>query len=407
MKRFFCRAGKLLLLLLCLAASALPAVYTGSVYGYLPVLLLVSALVLSLFWLLPLRRGLYVALSGEDVRCPRGGVMTIGILAENRSPFLCPKAIAAFRVSDPLGGAAGERIFTFSLGGRRSARLELELDMPHVGCCEIGIRELRVFGFFGLASLSIPCVGSFSALVMPRLWEAETPEYRGTELRDSDRDSRVTAVGGTDYTGVREYAIGDPMKQIHWKLSAHSRGYVTKLQESSRRQEFAVLLDFCAAEAADDTLLEFNDCLIETALSLAAAVSRQEAECALLYADASGSLQRSVRPDEEAIPALLRSFANVRGEGDGGFPDAVAMLRQEARSANRAAHVLVITARVTEELLAELQLVKHQRRNPVLFRVVPAAWTSRERDDEALRLRALDALEIPFHLVSITETVSA
>ena len=404
MRRILRAAGKVLLLLICAALAALPAVCSASIYGWLPLLLLICALALSLIWLLLLRRSVRAELLSEDAACPRGGTLRLTVRVENRCSLFCPLAAAELQITDPLGAAAENRCFHFSLGGRRSAELVMELDMPHVGCCGAALHSLRIYGFFRLLSLSVPCAGALNATVLPLEQTPEALTLRGAETRDAERDTRVTAVGGTDYTGVREYALGDPMKQIHWKLSAHERNYVTKLQERARQKEFAIVLDFCAQPQPDrETLLSLNDCLIESALSLAAAVQREEGERALLYVDAEGTVRRSVQLEGSAVGTLLQSFAHIRSEAEPDFPDAAALLRQEGRGANRAANLMVVTSRVTEELLQELQTVRRQRRSPALFLVIPAAWTSREREDEANRLRTLETMEIPFYFVSTAE----
>jgi len=407
MKKALKAAAKTLPVLALLALSALPAVFTSSVFGYLPALLILSALGLSLLWLLLLRRSIRAEAAAAQAQCLRGEALTVALRAENRSPLLCPRVEALFLVSDPLGGADGRRSFSFVLGPRRASEIALELEMPHVGCCDVRLEALRVYGLFGLLALTVPCAGHCDALVLPRLRSPETLELGGTEAVESDRDSRVTVVGGTDYTGVREYSPGDPMKQIHWKLSAHARDYMTRLQESARQQEFAIVLDFLTEPEPDrERLLELNDCLIETSLSLGAALREREQDHSLLYADAAGSIRRSVHIDAEAVVGLLRSFSGARTPTGEQFPDAAALLRQEGQTSNRAANVLVVTSRVTEELLQELQRLRCQRRSPRLFRVVPADWTARERETEALRLRPLDELEIPYYFVSTAESFS-
>ena len=404
MRRILPLAGRLLLTVLCLAAAALPALYTRSLYGYLPVLLLASALLLSLLWVLLLRRGLRAEPEAEDGTCPRGGSMDIRIRVQNRTPLLCPKLEARVSVSDERGEDKGEHSFLLTLGGREETVLPLKLDMRHIGCYTVSLSDLRAFGFFGLFSLTVPCGGRLEALVTPRLSDLAELELTGAETRDSSRDSRVTVIGGTDYTGVREYAQGDPMKQIHWKLSAHTLDYLTKLQESSRRQEYSIILDFALEKQPErERLLELSDCLIETALSMGSAVVRREGEYTLLYADQEGRLCRSLPGDDETINALLHSFAYGRADPGPEFPDGAAILRREGSTANRASNLLAVTGRVTEELLQELVTVKRQGRSPELYFVYPAAWTSRERELMALRLRTLDEAEIPYAFISAGE----
>ena len=81
---------------------------------------------------------------------------------------------------------------------------------------------------------------------------------------------------GTDYVGVREYELGDSTKQIHWKLSAHSINYMTKLSESSKQSDFAVVLDTAANEADREELMTIYDTLVETVFSVLEELSHRE-----------------------------------------------------------------------------------------------------------------------------------
>ena len=55
-------------------------------------------------------------------------------------------------------------------------------------------------------------------LVLPKIHEEEEA-LSAESLTDSPDASSFMENDGFDYTGVREYAMGDSMKKIHWKLS--------------------------------------------------------------------------------------------------------------------------------------------------------------------------------------------
>ncbi len=406
--RIFKGLGGVLIWLLVFGLTALPAVFMNTLYGYLPALVFLFLSLLSLASLLWLRRGLRVETALGDVECVRGGQVDLGLELTNRSLITCPRASAWLYISDLFGGMDSMRKFPFTISGGETIRFDFGMDLSHIGLYSVGLDHLEVYDFFGILRQRIPISGRFTAFVTPRIRPMEEVAVTEEVLAEASTDTRVTVVGGTDYTGVREYALGDPMKQIHWKLSAHSREYMTKLQESSRQQEFAVILDF-AARANEDTeqLMELNDCLIETALSLIEEISHHDVGYALLYCDRGRNAARAIPMGREDDRALIQSFSMITTEPGKEYPDGCQLLQQEGRGQNRSTNVIVVTSRVTPELLQELQLVKRQRRSPELYLVVPAAWSSRELEQAAAPLRQLGEQEIPYYLISTAENQAA
>ena len=392
---------------LVLAAAGLPAVFLNTLYGYLPVLTLLTALAISIFCLLRLRRGISVEASSASVQCERGGSVNLGLRIVNRSRFFCPKASAALVLSDLFGQAGSTRRIPFTMAGGARVEFSFGVDMSHIGVYSVGLEYVELWDFFGAIRCRVPLSGRFQALVRPRRYPIEDLLLSDQRTAEANFDTRTTVVGGTDYTGVREYALGDPMKQIHWKLSAHSMSYMTKLQESSRQREIAVILDFAANPNPDrEQLMDLNDRLVETALSLLEEVSRRDAACSLLYCNRARTVVRTAPAGREDDLALVQSFSVITPDPGADYPDACRILCQEGQAQNRATNTLVVTSRVTAELLQELGRVKRQRRSPELYLVVPAEWNSRELEQARAPLRQLEAQAIPYSIISTARPFS-
>ncbi len=408
MKRKLIRAARLVRAVLAgavvLALACLPAVFLNSVYGYLPALFLAVLMALSLLGLFMLSRSLEVETDCADVQCERGGRIDVGLRLRSRCPLACPKAEARLVISDLFGGADEMRAVRFSIAGRGQVEFRFGMEMPHVGCFSIGLDEVVLYDFFGVFHRRTPVSGRFSAVVTPRRLPVDVLDFSEDAAAEAQTETKTSVVGGTDYTSVRAYALGDPMKQIHWKLSAHTREYMTKLQERDLQQEFTVILDFAAARCADrEQLMELNDCLIETALSLLDEASTHDAGCMLLYRERSGTAVRRALSGRGDDADLLRSFSVLTPEPEPEFTDAAGLLRLETLSGSRSSHLLVVTSRVTPELLASLLRVKAQRRSPALFFVVPAQWSSREVADACTPLHQLGDAGIPYFTISTAE----
>jgi uncharacterized protein (DUF58 family) len=396
--------GKLLFVLAVVGLAAVPAVFLNSIFGYFTVLFVLFLLGASLGSLLLLKRGLSFDAATEDLTCQRGSSVDVGLKLRNKSLVSCPKAQAELFISDLFGDMDALKKIPFTLAGKETVDFGFGLDMSHIGIYSVGISSVEVYDLFGVFKYHMPLSGRFTAVVTPILRPMEELVITEEVLTEASTDTRTTAVGGTDYTGVREYVPGDPMKQIHWKLSAHSRDYLTKLQESSRQQEYAVILDF-ATEAQEDReiMMDLHDCLIETALSLINALAERDVSYTLLYCDRGGSVVRTAQAGSENFPELIRTFSVITPEPDPSYPDGAEIMRLERKAQNRSTNVLLVTSRMTEELTQELETDQRQMRSPALYRVVPAEWTSRQLETAAAALRPLQELEIPYYFVRTSE----
>ncbi len=401
LKKWAGAAGKILLLLAVLAVAALPAVFMNSVYGYFPILFLAVLLLLSAGCLLYLRSRLTLDVTATDLRCERGSRADIGLALHNHSQLSCPKARAALFMSDLFGALDTEEMVQFTMAGKERVDFRFGMDLNHIGIYEVGISRVVLYDFLGILHLTLPVSGKTNALVVPRIRPISELVIQELVMAESEQDTRTTVVGGTDYTGVRDYAPGDPMKQIHWKLSAHSLSYLTKIQESTRRQEYAVLLDFAAERQPDhEILMDLNDCLVETALSLTTELAEKDVGYTLLFCDRERNVTRTAQTGVDDHPELMRSFSVITPNPDQEYPDAAALLQMEGNRRNASTNVLVVTSRLTEILLQELAEAARQNRNPELYYIVPAAWTSRELEKAAASLRTLDEYEIPWFMIS-------
>ena len=381
-----------------------PAVFLNTVYGYLPALLLVFLLLVTAICLLLVSRSLSIETDCADVQCERGESVDVGLKLVNRSVLSCPRARAYLYISDLFGNNDSTRAVRFTVGAKSTVDFSFGMEMTHIGCYSIGLDHVEVWDALGLFRRRVPVSGRFTATVTPRRRAMDSLILSEDAAVEAAVETKISAVGGTDYTGVRAYALGDPMKQIHWKLSAHTREYVTKLQESNFQQEFSVLLDFAAGKNPDrEQLLDLNDCLIETALSLVGEVSEQDASCSLLYSDKGGTVTKVSPSGQEDDLELIHSFAGITPEPGADFPDACQLLQEEARSSSRSSNVLLVTSRLTTDLVHELIRTKQQRRSPELWFVVPAEWSQRELEAACRPLKQLDDAEVPYFTVSTAE----
>ncbi len=111
---------------------------------------------------------------------------------------------------------------------------------------------------------------------------------------------------GTDFHQMREYRIGDSLRQIDWKATARARRLISREYQDEKNQQLVLLLDTGRRLMARDGALAHFDHVLDAALVVAYLALRQGDAVGLL---ASGGASAWVPPRRGigAIDELLRA----------------------------------------------------------------------------------------------------
>ena len=388
-------AGIILFLLFLL----LPAKYINTVFGYLPFLFVFFILLISVVGMMILRRNMIVESDFNDAECIRGSAVRVSLKVRNRSVFVCPKARAAIYISDLFGNADEETEIDFAMTAGTVNDFSFDMDMIHIGTYYVGIRRLSVFDMTGLFQVNVPVRDQFRVNVTPRIRALEEMEVTDDVLAESENDTRIASAGGMNYTGVREYEFGDSMKQIHWKLSAHSATYMTKINEINRQNDYVIVLDMAAPSYGTEELMDINDTLIETAVSVLERLSTRDVSYSLIFPDRNRDIQR-VMPSAGDYSEIVRELCLLTPSPDVHFPDGTRLLEDEGSVMTRSANVIICSSLVTDAMIRRILEIRQQGRTPELFYIFPERLNSREREKLEAPLEELSMAGIDYHVVS-------
>ena len=139
--------------------------------------------------------------------------------------------------------------------------LTFPMDTRHCGRLECRAERLRILDCLGLFSLPVRSPKAASALVLPLPAEPlPIPEPDG----GSPLHSSLPASPDEEYD-PRPYRPGDPLRSIHWKLSAKRDELIVR-EPLARRQSIPLLL--CDCPASPDPLDQVLDLLQATSEAL-------------------------------------------------------------------------------------------------------------------------------------------
>jgi uncharacterized protein (DUF58 family) len=206
--------------------------------------------------------------------------------------------------------------------------------------------ELRSGDLFGLATRTKCLERGQSILVLPKVVPIDVLGLPTRfPLGDERSDDRHVA-DPMRVAGVRQYAAGDSMRQIHWKASARTGSLQTKLLEPSASPRVLLCLNLNTSERQWQGI--YPD-LLELLISVAASLSTHLAERRLSFGLlANGftphSLVRAYVAPSMAPDQALRVLRLLAGLTPFTTRDFLQTLRMERSRLSRGTTIVAITA---------------------------------------------------------------
>ncbi|MBQ8063482.1 MAG: DUF58 domain-containing protein [Clostridia bacterium] len=246
------RKNKILYALLLLSLLALN-LYLNNVYALLLLLTAVAIPLLSILFCYLSKDGVSMDLRATDPSGPSSSAAFVGTL-RNTSLFPAPAIRGRLSVQNGLTGTTIEKGLRASIAGKAKKTLQFQVADPEVGNLYATVLHLTSQDIFGLVSFPVNHVAAAEQLVPPpdipsEVFMVEALETTGESARYSEKEK------GTDVSelfDIREYAPGDEIRAIHWKLSAKQDTPV--LREFSKPLNYSVILLVELAEASANAL---------------------------------------------------------------------------------------------------------------------------------------------------------
>ncbi len=218
------------------------------------------------------------------------------------------------------------------------------------------IQSVRVFpNFAPLAGFAL-----FSAEQASRLVGAHIKRRRGE---------------GTDFHQMREYRVGDSMRQIDWKATARARKLISREYQDEKNQQLLLMLDTGRRMLAHEGGLSHFDRALDAALVVSYIALRRGDAVGLL---ATGGEERWVAPQRGmgAIDTLLRASYDIQPAPIA--TDYLAAATDLALRQRRRALVMMVTNLRDEDIEDVLTAVRLLQRRHL---VVVASLRERDLDE--------------------------
>lgn len=292
-------------LLVCGLATGVRGYYISSIA-------LFAALIYALLSVLCGLMALSVEVKGGARRVSRGTSSDMTVRAALKSPFPLGRA-AVWMVS---GDYSGEREIVICPAPFGSRKLNWRTANAHMGVYRIGAVRLSARDVFGLFEFSRKLSGRTREIeVLPNVAEIRPMEransgYTGASSNNATDDASSPA-------GVREWKRGDPLKRVHWKLSARKQELYVREFEESVRPDALIIPDMRSFTGFGERRRSIEDEIAEQTLANAAACVRAGFTArVLIYGEARSE---EIISDEGGIEALRDVLMRAGFGGSGSY----------------------------------------------------------------------------------------
>ena len=250
-----------LLSLLVLIAALLMAPHPAL---FVALVLFVAAPVVSWLILLLLRKKVRVRLTAPSVTGKRKP-FSLAVQLESSTALPFGKTVMWLQLTNLVTGQTQRKRISFRESGQWT------LESRYCGCIECRATGVWCYDLFGILPVKIPCKAKKRIVVMPDTFPVD-PETILTQSNQDDCTEYAPDKKGTDRSEtlqIRDYVPGDPLQQIHWKLSSKLDKLIVRDPAQPVDRELMVFL-----EQLDETRSpEQADALMEAVVSVCQALT--------------------------------------------------------------------------------------------------------------------------------------
>lgn len=368
--------------------------------GWIPLLCAVFIILLDGAYVLLAKKSLAFELKGSASECMRGESLFVKVAFRNRLPMVIQGIKATFFMKSGSDVIIKQSTALLSLGPLSKKEVSVPMTFDNVGVFQIGIGQVRISDMFGLFSVKLEGTKVDAVKVMPRLFKLESIALSENALLESKQAVKSVLADSQDYAYVRDYVIGDPLKSIHWKLSARTGTYFTRLYEMSTNPGLVVVLDFYVPGEDGVQARQLLDIVVETGVSIAFWAAQHGLDIELCYSDKLGEVVSHQRYDSSLQDTLVENLpedptdSSIR-------PACTNMIRQMINGKSGRNNVVVCSANFEEDRISSVEMIQMDRRKAIFLGAVPSQLVDRALDEYCRHLHRFDNSSIRY--VTLTD----
>ena len=266
----------------------------------------------------------------------------------------------------------------------KPCQFEINFTIKYRGIYELGLEHLELMDFMGLFILKRKVSERFEIVAYPRITDLEHMQLAVHLLSKAPANLSIAQEDYSDYTDVRPYEPSDPIKKIHWKLTAKRGEWIVKNYQSSVLNSMAVLLDSNKIKRPYEIGVKLEDSMMEHAVGVVRYCLRQQMPVDLIFSTYVREKGRNIGDFE----AIYNVMANLNfNDTDFSVNDALGKYLNET---SRNVNVVILTAKLDMSIYEQvLNAVRFGHYIAIMY-FVPENWAT-DRDSEAVFQRLVSS----------------
>ncbi len=234
-------------------------------------------------------------------------------------------------------------------------RYKIEVDSRHAGRVDFFFKKAYVLDYLGVFSIPIRLKKSVSVSFLPKVHAIE-PTLRRNNYTASESNVYSKHKPGDDPSeifDIRDYADGDKLSRIHWKLSSKQDKYIVKDYSLLINEAVLILPELMFGEGEENDL-DLIDAVLEVAFSLSHNLVERKTLHTIGYYNAEiDKVCTQKINDLDDLYSAFGAIFNTSNYYSTPILSGVAQEKQQAMS-----HVVYITANVTQKQCQNLSAGK-------------------------------------------------
>lgn len=225
---------------------------------------------------------------------------------ENLTLYPHSALTVCFRIINSLGAGDYVHKISFYVGPYSDEEYELPVSFRYCGLYRVELISISSSDLFDLCGFSKPCEGYSEVLVMPGIAElsGSLDNINGTGSDDDDfTEEHGRGEDRSEIFDIREYAVGDKLQTIHWKLSAKSEQLLVKEFSDLSGEQFQLVVELAYQD--NSQMDAFYD-LLWTAASY---FCKNLMKFSICYIDTKDSFRRiPIRAEEDIVSVIMQLY---------------------------------------------------------------------------------------------------
>ena len=264
------------------------------------------------------------------------------------NPGIVPVALTELELSceNLRTGETDSTTIQLTPGPKSRKEIDFEVQSGHAGRYRVSVSNAVIMDPLMLWSKEVACEGIKYITVMPELFDVQMSYASDAALLENDRsaDSRRGEDPG-DVRGIRDYVAGDPVRNIHWKLSEKVDKLLIKELGTPISDQFLVILGNSGDKSSDPEALE---AIASVFASLIETLRLDNASLTIAWSDAlTGQAVIKKINDEEDLKMAADEYLAAPASARGAF----ATIDRDLADA-RYPHVVIVGGRIPAGLEA-------------------------------------------------------